>query len=93
MARTATSVPMVHPALGDDEVYEAVNEDHAAALGAIGWVRQDAPAKRETVDAVLERVGNDPALAAEALAVEQAGDPRKTLVTKLEAIANPGQEA
>lgn len=45
------------------------------------------PAKRETVDEVIERVGDDPAAAQEALDAELASDDtRTTLVAALEAV-------
>lgn len=46
-------------------------------------------AKSATVEEVLAGVGDDPAAAAVALEQEKAGKNRTTLVSKLEAIANP----
>lgn len=81
---------MVHPQLGD-ETYEAVDAAHADALEAIGWKRKSTKAK--TKAQVLKDVGDDPALAAAALADEQAQpSPRTTLIAELDAIANPSPE-
>lgn len=62
-----------------------------------GWVEApdepDAPdTSAMTVDEVLAAVGQDPALAAAALAVEQDGKNRKTLTAQLERIAHPTTE-
>lgn len=68
--------------LDPEEARRLIHEGYAVAV--------DPKAKPKKVADVLADVGDDPAKAAEALAVEQAAaKPRTTLVDALTAIANP----
>ena len=88
----AAGIPLTHPALGD-VTFQAVDDRHAAALGALGWSPEGSNAHPETVDEVVARVNGDPHRAAQALAVEQAHPhPRKTLVEQLSAITETSPE-
>ncbi|HEX2578689.1 MAG TPA: hypothetical protein VHK88_20260 [Aquihabitans sp.] len=88
----ATGITLTHPLLGDESVH-AVDEDHAAALAHLGWVPEGTKAPAETIAEIKDRVGDDPDLAAQALALEQASpNPRVTLVEHLSAVVNPSPE-
>lgn len=82
----AVGTHQVGPAdLPADEARRLIHEGYAVA--------PDPKAKAKTVAEILASVGQDQALAAEALAAEQAASsPRSTLVDALTAIANPDQE-
>lgn len=76
---------LTHPVSGD--TYQAVDDDHAAALAVLGWAPEGTTGHAETVDDVKARVGDDPHRAAQALAIEQASPhPRITLVEHLQAL-------
>lgn len=61
-----------------------VDDDVAVRLVEQGWTTAD---HADTVSAITDWVGEDPERAADALARENArGAPRKTLVTRLEAL-------
>lgn len=79
---------IVHPALPGQSA-DVTDEQFAVVWEPLGW--QAAPEVPDTSDltvqAVLDDVGQDPAKAAAALAVEQAGRNRTTLVDQLQRIA------
>lgn len=86
--------------LEDEATVEAVAA-FAEANPHYGITREDAPEsapetpeapKRETVDEVIARVGDDKEAALEALEAEQdADEPRVTLIAKLEEILEAGE--
>lgn len=82
-----------HPKL--EAVVDSDDADYIGVLTSRGWV--EAPAlpdlpdvSRATVDEVLAEVGDDPVLAAAALAEERVGKARKSLISQLELIAAAG---
>lgn len=80
----AVSEPRSYSRAQDEETLRA----QRAAAGAAEARAEAEQAAGDTVEQVLDRVGEDPVLAAEALRVENAkAQPRVTLVARLERIA------
>lgn len=93
-------VVLAYPYTVDDTTHEADTEldldrheaNRLLKAGLARPVTQVEPPKPDTIPAILEEVGTDKDKAAAALAAEQAGKGRPTLIEKLSAIANNTEE-